>query len=800
MAWNFLAQLAFYVGTYVVSALLNKATAPATPAPGEVQFPRADSDAPIPVIYGTTRVGLNVVHKVRVQTGTNAVRGSAPFGWAPQSIGYFYYLDALAVVGWGTLGALHDVIVDGTKSLTEIDEVYLPTIDANGIGVSSTPTIDGPGLGWGTPIQFATVSQQQGQAIVITAGNILGGKFGRGGVGAGSLDAASAGVMRVNAGSGVPESNSAFETIYGSDLPTYPNLITVAFESFYMGNSESLPAIELVVSRAATPFGGTGYIGNVTANGAADANPALVLYDLLTNTDYGLGLPPSDISTTSFSLLSGACDTLFGGAFDIGVSFVLTEQAAGKTVIADLLRTLDGVLYLDPTTAQLSVRLIRASDDPVYGYGGGTVVDESSIIDGTFTYNEQAASSLVNEVKVQFIDKERNYTSNVVTVRNAAAVHALGRTESRTVRFLGVQNKTLATRLAQRELLTLSANLSRGAFEMTRAGYSLTPGQPFTLSYAPEGITSRVVRVVSVRDTPHGTVALEWVDDIYASDAPSFEVEDTPEPTPPDGQPSITPSVETYATQTTTTGTLKLFVLDVSQVVTSVEFQTTSGTGTPSGYATDAYPYAATVTLDPYAPSTIDWRVNYTDAQGDAQEIEGTVTFGIDPTTLEETTDTVSTVATTVGSIGIPTVFVATKQGTTSNVPAWDAFATIPTAEVEAGTEYRRQRYAAGAGSVRFHANIKTLTGTPTLKLKYTTNAFGAVADLLTWTPAGTGLQSSGFAALPSGAKADIGLTWYLADGADTAAIDLYHLEAEFVPTTVSGARIHTDDHAPEFY
>lgn len=899
MAWNFLAQLAFYVGTYVVSALLDKSTRPATPAPGEVQFPKADPDAPIPVIYGTTRVGINVVHKVRVTTGVNTVRGAAPFGWSQQQVGYFYYLDALAIVGWGPLGAIHDVIVDGTKSLATLGSVVEITGFATGAAPLVTTTDTLTTFFSPTP-PFYFFNREGGDAITVTAGNILGGKFSRGGVGAGSTDAASSGTLRVFPGTGSPVHSAAFEAIHGGDLPCYPKLITLGFEdNFYLGNTDTLPAIELVVSRSVAPFGGTGYMGNVTANGGADANPALILYDLLTNTDYGLGLPPSDIDTTSFSVLAGALDTavVVGAAFDFGLSFVLTERSSGKDIIADLLRTLDGAIYLSPDTGQLRVRLLRGADDAIYGYTpGSTVVDASDIIDGTFTWSESAADALVNEVKVEFIDRDRNYAKNVVTVKNAAAIHALGRTESRTTSFLGVQNMALATRLAQRELKALSAVLGRGSFEMTRRGYSLTPGQPFTLTHALIPAGTATVRVVSVRDTPHGTVLVDVVEDVYASEAPSFDVEDTPEPTPLDDEAYVVPVVVPELTYVTGGVWEKLYIYDPQNRVTAIEFAETSNGGTwhaannppPPFYVGPYSPYFNEVGRQVAKTEKLMWRVTYTAPDGtdayligefpdlegyrrlpppvlrweqsgstitvtatwtDAETadlylysslsafqtytpgdspIAGTYTISFPapasgeiryvsavrrfatqpddvtqtseyafltiPGTSTDVADVLDDLADTIGQIGIPIVFLTVPEN-----DHWLALSTIPTAEAEVGTEFRRQRYLVGAGSVRLHANVKAITGTPTLRLHYTTNAFGATTQLLSWTPSGTGLQSSGWVAVPSGAKADVGLTVYVGDGADTAALDLYALDAEFLPTTVSGARIHTPAFAPAF-
>jgi hypothetical protein len=166
---------------------------------------------------------------------------------------------------------------------------------------------------------------------------------------------------------------------------------------------------------------------------------------------------------------------------------------------------------------------------------------------------------------------------------------------------------------------------------------------------------------------------------------------------------------------------------------------------------------------------------------------------------LDTIVDTVVAGLGTAANLGSLVVFVPTMPGTTAGAPAWLALSTIPTSETEVGTEYRRQLFASGAISVRWLANVKAITGTPTLKGKYTLNGFAGVSDLISYVPPGTGLRVSPWSTLVGAARADIGLTWYVADGADTAAIDLYWLALEFLPATVSGARIHTDAFAPAF-
>src|SRR4051812_7447901 len=116
MVWflSALVQLGIYVGTAILSALLDQRSKPDNQQPGEPQFPKADAQAPVPVVFGTTRVGMNVIHKAKVLTGENTVRnGALSFGWSSTKIGNYYYLDLQAVICHGPVGALHDIIVDG---------------------------------------------------------------------------------------------------------------------------------------------------------------------------------------------------------------------------------------------------------------------------------------------------------------------------------------------------------------------------------------------------------------------------------------------------------------------------------------------------------------------------------------------------------------------------------------------------------------------------------------------------------------------------------------------------------------
>lgn len=628
MVW-FLTAL-FYVGLYtgsaILSAILNRNSS-ANQTPGEPQFPKADPQAPVPVVYGTTRVGMNVIHKAHVTLGENTVRnGALSFGWSSTTIGKYYYLDLLAVICHGPVDCLHDVIVDGTRFISRIGTVQVPYVDSDGLIDYTTTSVAAATLGF----PAYSVQAQVPIDITIAAGDILGGKMDRGGIGAGSMDAASTGLMKFWAGYGAISHNTRLETLAGTDLPCYPNLCTVAFgPDFYFGNQPSLPGIEFVVSRAGRgPGMGTGYIGNNTANAGHEANPAFILYDLLTNTTYGLGIPASDISDDSFIALSRAVDQGLDGSadFDVGLSFVLSEPTTGKSVITDLLRTLDGVLYTDPTTGLLCVRLLRAPDAPHYSYSTPITLDESVI--ETLTWTESAPDAQVNEVKVEFIDRARDYTKNTAIMRNVAAIQSLGRVESRTVSFLGVQTAALANRFAHRELRALSTSVGHATLRCHRIAVQLTPGQFFTLDWAPRGIANKTMRVVSVREAPAGQIEIEAVEDVYSTPDPTFATETTPEPVAADDTAFLAPYVEPQFQMLGGFAVETLLVVDPQTRVTAVEFTEETPASwhaavNPTYWSGPYTPYVNAVNQALLTDTAPGWRVSYTAADGTTQFLIG---------------------------------------------------------------------------------------------------------------------------------------------------------------------------------
>ena len=86
-----------------------------------------------------------------------------------------------------------------------------------------------------------------------------------------------------------------------------------------------------------------------------DANPAHIVRECLTNGDWGMDYPESDLDDASFST---AAATLHGEGF--GLSQLWKQEETIESFVLAILKHIDGALYVHPRTGLLTLRLARA--------------------------------------------------------------------------------------------------------------------------------------------------------------------------------------------------------------------------------------------------------------------------------------------------------------------------------------------------------------------------------------------------------------------------------------------------------
>lgn len=257
-------------------------------------------------------------------------------------------------------------------------------------------------------------------------------------------------------------------------------------------------------------------------------NPAHVVYECLTNTEWGMGYPASAIDEAKFT---SAADKLFSEGF--GLCMIWNKQETIENFIRLVLEHAGGILYVDPATGKFALKLIRddyvASTLPVFGPSNLVAASD---------YQRKAWGETVNEVTVVYRDLKNNKDASV-TVQDLANIQTQGAVVAQTKQYPGIPVGKIAQRVAMRDLNALSTPLARVKLAANRKAWALIPGDVFRLNWPDFGVADVVFRVLEVnRGTlQDGTITIDAVEDVfglpsstYVADQPGGWTEPTSEP------------------------------------------------------------------------------------------------------------------------------------------------------------------------------------------------------------------------------------------------------------------------------
>lgn len=244
-----------------------------------------------------------------------------------------------------------------------------------------------------------------------------------------------------------------------------------------------------------------------TAEISGDANPAHIIRECLTNRDWGMGYPETDIDDASFTAAAG---TLYSEGF--GLSILWSEEIPIEDFVMSIMRHIDGALYVHPRTGKFTLRLARQDYDPA----SLMTLSPANVI-SVEEFSRRGWGELVNQVTVQYRDGPTDKDASV-TVQDIAAIEMQGGVTATTLRYPGISRGDLAARVAQRDLRQLSANLARLRLVANRQASGLSIGDCFKLDWPAYGIEDAIFRVARIDygDYADGRVRIEAVEDVFS--------------------------------------------------------------------------------------------------------------------------------------------------------------------------------------------------------------------------------------------------------------------------------------------
>ncbi|HEU0074007.1 MAG TPA: phage tail protein [Dehalococcoidia bacterium] len=369
----------------------------------------------------------------------------------------------------------------------------------------------------------AWTGTSSGGAISISEPELFGGEDREGGV---------EGTVDVEMGGAAQATNSYLVAQLG-DVPAFRGILALVLRQPYLGTVPRFKPWSVTGRRTpgGWPGAGSALIGE-------DANPAHIIYELITHQTWGMGYGDTRIDIGSFD---AAATTLAAEGFGLSFEWRDAQQDVGDFLLT-VLRHIDASAYVDPETGRWRLALARDDYDPETL----DVLDESNVVQ-VVDYKRPGWGELVNEVTVTWVDGEGGFPTwkdRSITIQNLAVLQEQGgQVINETIHYAGVTKASLATTLAARDLRQLSTPLARLQLVLTADQKVLRPGDVRKFTWPDYGVSELIVRIVEVDygTIADGKVTVTAVEDAFAVVAPEFAAPTSTEWVEPLNAPAAAP-------------------------------------------------------------------------------------------------------------------------------------------------------------------------------------------------------------------------------------------------------------------
>jgi hypothetical protein len=314
------------------------------------------------------------------------------------------------------------------------------------------------------------------------------------------------GTINVAMGGSAQPQNAHLASLLGPDVPAFRGVLSLIFNSFNIGsNNPYLKKLAIRIKRIKQGWstGAAWYPEKADISGAM--NGAHIIYQCLTDTEWGMGYPTSSIDDANFRI---AADILYNEGFGLCLSW--NTQAKIEDFVKDVNDHIGALVRADPATGKFQIKLIR--DD--YDVGSLVSFDENNSTRTEFDRPNWGETT--NEIVVKYTEMNSGL-SKVVSVQDLANVAIQNSVVSAPREYPGIVSDDVAARIAMRDLKTVSTPLAKIQLISNRRAVTIANGDAALFSDANLGIVDMPIRVLNVSygTLLDGAIKIDAVEDIY---------------------------------------------------------------------------------------------------------------------------------------------------------------------------------------------------------------------------------------------------------------------------------------------
>ena len=291
----------------------------------------------------------------------------------------------------------------------------------------------------------------------------------------------------------------------------YSGIAYLATSSYQLGSNAQLPNHNFEVYGV--------FSNSLQSIGVVDADPSLVVADLLTNPHYGAGFPTSRVG--NLSVYQAYCI-----ASGLWISPAYTTQTQSSSMLDDIAKATNsafvwsqGVLNFVPYgdenisangysyTAPSAPLYDLTEDDFMIGHGGsnGSGNDEIILI-------RQRPSDALNSISLECLDRTNYYSTAVVEAQNQALIDGFGLRKSSSTQ-MHLFADTNAARVSVQLQLQRQAIHNIYQFTLDQRYVLLDPMDIVTITNSALGLNKQWVRITEITENSDST--LDFVAEEY---------------------------------------------------------------------------------------------------------------------------------------------------------------------------------------------------------------------------------------------------------------------------------------------
>ena len=238
-----------------------------------------------------------------------------------------------------------------------------------------------------------------------------------------------------------------------------------------------------------------------------DANPAAMIFECMTNEDWGKGEPLAAFNVASYE---AAATTLENEHF--GLTMLYMQQDSIENYVSEILDHIVAVQYQDPATGLWNLDLIR--DD--YDSTSLLVLDPSNC--DVESIRTKGWGETTNDIKVSYTDPVSG-DEETVSAQNLSNIAIQGGVVSDSRDYHGCRNPWLAKIIANRDVGSASRSLKSATVKVNRKAFALKPASVVEFTWPEEDILELPMRVTSIDygNPKDRKITLELIEDVYGT-------------------------------------------------------------------------------------------------------------------------------------------------------------------------------------------------------------------------------------------------------------------------------------------